>query len=94
MQPNRRAWFAGILAAIGLKAQNWIPPVRTLTNTRMWGTTNLPTCPVCGMIGSEPNLPMPVGSPDGAFRGEVIPGARLFICTGCGCLYAGFTSTP
>ena len=92
MQPDRRAWFAGILGALSLKAQNWISPVPALTNSRLWGYTSLPTCPVCGAIGSGPNLPIPVGGLNGGFRGEVMPNARLFVCTGCGAMYAGFTA--
>lgn len=58
----------------------------------MWGTTNLPTCPVCGMIGSLPNACIVVANTDGsASLGTVLAKAKLFICEGCGCLYAGFT---
>jgi len=91
MRQPRRSWLLGILAALGLKAQTWIPPKRSITNAREWGKTNLPTCPVCGAIGSEPNTPIVVSNADGSL-GSTLSRARLFICTGCGCLYAGFTA--
>ena len=72
---------------------SWIQPKRDPTNTRMWGTTSLPTCPVCGMIGATPGTPIVVSSgPAGDVRGETLANVVLFICTGCSVLFAGFTT--
>jgi hypothetical protein len=84
---NRRAWIAGLLAAVGLKAQTipapaWIAP----------GAFTTPACPVCHTLGSLPGTAVVVANPDGSV-GATLPGAMLFICQTCGCLFAGFVPT-
>lgn len=89
---GRRAWFMNVLAALALKAQTWIPPVRKVANARMWGLTTKPVCPACGAIGSGPSTPIVVANADGSFSGCTLANAYLFVCRSCGCLFAGFTA--
>lgn len=65
--------------SVNLTGMSWIPQI--------------PVCPVCRKPGELPGTPIVVANADGSFSGATLPGAVLFVCTGCGNLFAGFVET-